>query len=224
MVQNRIIASVSTTTYAVVTADVVRSREVRDFQRARDQRLALLGRQHRQARLILVPYTVTAWDEFQTVASSLEVVPGLVFDLRRVFIPLELRVAVGLGQARNVTKIPINVFAGGEAFERARAASDDLKAGKRKYRVLTEFRSGHSQLDEAVNFIYGLHDTLLQRVTKKQWETINVQMEEGQQEKTARRLRVNVSTVSRNLQRGFFWQMQDTIAAVRNLIAQHISE
>jgi hypothetical protein len=74
-----------------------------------------------------------------------------------------------------------------------------------------------------VNFVYGLHDTLVQRITNKQWETINVQVEEGQQERTARRLRLNVSTVSRNLQRGFFWQMQDTIAAVRTLMLEHFS-
>ena len=223
LVQFAIVARVHASRYAVLTADVVQSRKVRDFQRVRDQRLAQVSRLHRRSQQILAPYTVTAWDEFQTVAREPAAVPGLLFDLRRLFYPLELVVAIGVGAARNVSKVPINVYAGGEAFERARAAADDLKSGRSKYRLLTEINSGNPDFDRLVNFVYGLHDTLVQRITNKQWETINVQVEEGQQERTARRLRLNVSTVSRNLQRGFFWQMQDTIAAVRTLMLEHFS-
>jgi hypothetical protein len=52
----------------------------------------------------------------------------------------------------------------------------------------------------------------------KQWQTINVHMETNRQDLTARKLRLNESTVSRNLRRGFWWQIQETRQAMERVI------
>ena len=111
----------------------------------------------------------------------------------------------------------MNIFAGGEAFERARAAINQLKSKRSKTGVLTSFVTGNEMFDLTANTIYHLHDSLLQSVSAKQWATINVLMETSAQERAARKLGLNKSTVSRNLRRGFWWQIKETRSEERRV-------
>jgi hypothetical protein len=43
-----------------------------------------------------------------------------------------------------------------------------------KFKVLTRFASQDAVFDSTANLIYALQDTLLQKITDKQWETIAV--------------------------------------------------
>ena len=105
----------------------------------------------------------------------------------------------------------------GTAFELARAAITQVKAS-RKYPTLTVFRSGRADFDETANLIYGLHDTLLQQITPKQWETIAMYLLKKRVDHTAKALSVDISTASRNLKRGYFWQLEDTSLIMGNII------
>src|SRR5438552_133458 len=91
----------STTTktkqYAAITSDVVESRKVKNFPLLRDQKLRHASQLHLQQKLVLQPYTVTTWDEFQNIVPDLREVPRVILDLRRWFRPLGLRIAVGIG-------------------------------------------------------------------------------------------------------------------------------
>ena len=70
--------------YAVITADVMNSRDVPSFQQTRDLKLGILSDLHAQSQFTLSPYTVTAWDEFQVILRSPTDVADVVFDLRRL--------------------------------------------------------------------------------------------------------------------------------------------
>ena len=205
--------------YAVITSDIVGSRRIKSFRPKRDEKLRTISALHISRKLILSSYAGTAWDEFQAILRKPEYVSRVILDLRRLFFPFELWIAVGIGMVCEAHKRPVNVYAGGEAFERARAAADHLKAGNSKYRVLTAFDSGDPILDASANTIYHLHDTLLEGITAKQWATINLQLETGRQDITARKLKVDVSTVSRNLKRGHFWRVLETQQAMERIIA-----
>jgi hypothetical protein len=204
--------------YAVLLADIVHSREIQDFREWRDRRLDDLSRLHREENLISVDYAVTAWDEFQTLLPRTPVIPRIVRELRMAFYPRELRVAVGFGSIDSLpeNKEPLNLAATGEAFERARAALDRMKGGSQKYRFLTSFFTGSEDLDLVLNLVYRLHDSLVDSNTERQWQTIaaleQVKRSEraNQLEQAAAHLGVSESTVSRNLQRGHYWQMLET--------------
>src|SRR5208283_4361947 len=105
-----------------------------------------------------------------------------------------------------------------EAFERARKAADRLKSGPSKFRVLTCFETGSEILDIVANTIYGLQDSLLEGTTAKQWATIGSQLETNSQEATAKKLNLGVSTVSRNLKRGHYWQLLETVRAMELIL------
>jgi hypothetical protein len=204
--------------YSVITADVVDSRLVDGFREQRDAKLAAITRLHTESELILTPYTITAWDEFQVVLTKPEFTPRAILDLRRIFFPMELWVAVGIGYASGVEMGRVNENAGGEAFERARTAADRLKTVSPKSRALTSFESGNEIFDVIANTMYELHDAMLEGRTEKQWEAINMQMEAGRQDLAADRLDRDASTISRNLKRAYHWQLLDTVNAMEKIM------
>lgn len=179
--------------------------------------------QHLRLGLVRLPYAVTAGDEFQALCGALDEVPALVLDLRRRMRPFMLRIGVGIGNVPGKIEAPVNRM-GGEAFQFARRAIESLKQGDQlKIEALTAFRSSRPVFDTTANLIYGLHDTLLVKVTEKQWKTIDQYRSKGRMEAAGHALGVNFTTVSRNLKRSYYWQMKYTIRGMRSLIADQFS-
>jgi SatD family (SatD) len=205
-------------TYAVLIADVMESRARAGLRGLLGQKLAAISRRHLRRKLIQLPYTVTAGDEFQTVTRSLASIPAVIRDLRVALRPLSLRIGVGFGRVPGRIQPPVNRL-GGEAFQSARKAVESVKAGSLfKFEVLTAFVSRHERFDKTINLIYALHDTLVLQITARQWETIEGFMEAPTLERTARRLKLDPSTVSRNLKRSYYWQVKETVSVAGSLI------
>lgn len=208
--------------YAVVIADVQGSRSRADVRATLDRRLPQLSRAHRASDRILLPYTVTAGDEFQTISAALDQIPRLILDVRRALRPLVLRVGVGFGRIAGKVKQPVNRMTG-EAFVRARTALENLKGVRRREsRGLTAYHTGDDTFDVTVNLIYELHDTLLVDVSPKQWDTIEMYLKGGSIAETARALKLNISTVSRNLRRAHFWQLEQTADTLKQILSAHL--
>jgi hypothetical protein len=200
----------------VIIADVVGSSGRRDIRAVLAKRLEVATRAHLR-RYIRLPYAVTAGDEFQSIVAAKVNIPELIFDLRVMMRPLQLRIGVGFGEIPERIQRPVNRM-GGEAFQRARHALEGIKEDSTKFDVLTAFQSGNVLFDSTANVIYALQDTLLLKVTSKQWETIRIFRTKRRVGAVARILKLNASTVSRNLRRGYFWQMERTIAGMDRLI------
>jgi hypothetical protein len=208
--------------YAVITADVVGSRQIPSFRQWRDKKLKPISKWHRRQKLILSNYAVTTWDEFQVILTSPLHIPRIIFDLRRFFQPTQLWVAVGIGHATAPRRFPVNIFSGGEAFERARIAADQLKKDKgTRYRRFTRFESYEKLFDQIANTLYLLQDTLIQSISSRQWDTINIQLSTKKQGATAAKLKRDQSTISRNLRRGHYWELVDTQETMESLIRQY---
>ncbi len=177
-----------------------------------------LSNLHLNKQWIAKPYTVTAWDEFQTVSWDWRHLPQILFDARRLFAPWTLYIGVGYGAVSGWrSKKPINQALSGEGFERARLAMDELKNGKGdKFRRLSQFNTGDEDQDDLLNLIYGLHDTLVQQISPRQWEMIAATFKATNQEAVAKAFKVDRSTVARNLQRGHYWQIMKTLSVVSN--------
>src|SRR6266566_3033807 len=184
--------------YAVLIADIIASSARRDVRALLGKRLAAASEKHLRQKLIRLPYAVTAGDEFQTITAELPALPALILDLRSALRPLSLRVGIGIGRVSGRIQPPVNQLTG-EAFELARRAIESIKEGRLfKFNVLTAFASGNEDFNETINLICGLHDTLVLQITSKQWEAIGAFLSRQTLAPTARRLRVDISTVSRN--------------------------
>jgi SatD family (SatD) len=200
----------------VLVADVVESRSYSHLRSSLNEKLRIASVAQTADKLIRMPYAVTAGDEFQTIAARVDSIPRLILDLRRRLQPLRIRIGIGIGAIQGPIRPPVNRIAG-QAFEYARAAISAIKK-TRKYPTLTAFRSHNSDFDELANLVYGLHDTLLRQITEKQWETIAIYLIKNRVDYTARALSVDISTASRNLKRGHFWQIEQTASVMEGVI------
>jgi hypothetical protein len=202
--------------HGVLLADVVESRSRTHLRSSLNERLRIASIAQTGDKLIRIPYAVTAGDEFQTIAARIDSIPKLILDLRRRLHPLQLRIGIGIGAIRGPMRPPVNRIAG-QAFEFARAAINEIKE-TRKYPTLTVFHSPRSEFDGTANLVYGLHDTLLRQITAKQWEAIAMYLLKNRVDYTAKALSIDISTASRNLKRGYFWQIEHTAVVMESVI------
>jgi hypothetical protein len=205
-------------THAVLLADVMESRARKDIRSLLGKNLAAASRRHLQQGLIKLPYSITAGDEFQTIATSPSSIPAVILDLRRALRPLSLRIGIGVGEISDRIQPPVNRL-GGEAFQSARTAIDNIKAQALfKFEVLTAFETPDRHFNETINLLYGLHDTLVLKITPKQWQAIEQFLDRPTLRQTAKRLNLDISTVSRNLKRGYYWQLSETAKIAGSII------
>jgi hypothetical protein len=208
----------SQNTVAVLIADVVKSSARSELRSLLGRALAAASREHLKRKWIRLPYSVTAGDEFQTISISPASIPEVILDLRIILQPLQLRIGIGFGPGPARIQPPVNRL-GGAAFVFARDALEGIKRKTEyKFNVLTSFRSRNAIFDSTANLIYGLHDTLLLRVTDKQWETIRAFRAKRKLDAAARAQDLETSTVWRNLRRGHFRQLEQTITGMQTLI------
>ena len=203
--------------WGVLVADVIASGRTKGLRSALSSRLRIATLAHLQEKRIRLPYAVTAGDEFQTVACELQEIPGLLYDLRRRMRPLKLRIGVGIAEISGRLRPPVNQL-GGPAFELARAAIEEAKGSRLHSEIRTRFRSGKEPFDLVVNLIYSLHDALVGDLSEKQWKTVDAYLAKKRVDLAARALRINASTVSRNLKRSHLRQSLDTIETAKKLI------
>ena len=85
---------------------------------------------------------------------------------------------------------------------------------------MTAFRSHNSEFDEIANLVYGLHDTLLRQISAKQWKTIATYLTKNRVDYTAKALSIDISTASRNLKRGYFWQIEHTAVVMESVLGR----
>lgn len=209
--------------YAVLVADVMASSERKDMRAQLAQKLEAASEKHLNQKIIRFPYTVTAGDEFQTITAEPASVPALLLDLRAMLQPLPLRIGVGIGRVADRLQPPVNRLTG-PAFQFARRGIDSVKADSLfKFETLTGFASDNEHFDQTINLLYGLHDTLVSQVTTKQWVTIRQFLDQPTLAQTAKRLKLDISTVSRNLKRGYYWQLSETAKAAGAFIERAFS-
>lgn len=203
--------------WGVIVSDVVGSSRTQDVRSVLGAKLRIATIAHLEEKRIRLPYAVTAGDEFQTIASELHQIPGLLFDLRRRMRPLQLRIGIGIGLISGRLRPPVNQL-GGQAFEFARVAIEGAKEGRAHSGKSTRFHSENEQFDLVANLIYSLHDTLVGKPSEKQWETVDAYLAKGRVDLAARALKINASTASRNLSRSHFWQSLETIEVMKKII------
>lgn len=206
--------------YATIQVDFVRSREIDRFPVVRDRKLRLAGRVHLDRGWIASPYAITAWDEFQTIVGEPARLAAVIADLRWIFHPVELRIGIGLGP---LDRLPdpgeaVNVGASGPSLELAREAIESLK-GPVKYAYQTAFRTPVGDLERSVGLALRLRDSLLERATDRQVETMRAMWRLDSQALAADRLGIDESTVSRTLRRGGWWEIEDIDRTVAALLA-----
>ena len=209
----------------VIVADVINSGSRADFANDRDQALARL--MHAQPNL-RYQHAITAWDEVQFLLEQPTDLPDFFWQLIARFQPMQLRMGIGLGAVSIVDTIRdgtrgINEIGFGPAFESARASLNQLNHRNKQAsesNVLVSVDNSvvpanysSAAIDAACNAILAPLAVLIQNISPNQWAVLQAWNEADQsQTEAAQTLGVNVSTVSRSLNRSNVWLIMETLA------------
>ena len=172
----------------VVTADIMSSRKAGDYEPELKERLVSL--QHPK---LVSAFSLSRGDEIQGVLEGWLRAPEIVRHLRFACRPLRLRIGIGIGlQEGPIEANPWNM--NGPAFHLARLA---LEAAQKERHPSTVIKTGHRELDEVLNCIWGLIDIRQMRWTDKQWEAVQAYEESKTYEGAARRLNITFQNVQK---------------------------
>jgi len=199
--------------YAVITADVVGSREsdilkngeYNNVKEYLDERIEELNLKLEISNLgILSRVSASRGDEIQVVCKDLKHIPVLLRWLRYYCLPLKLRAGIGIGSIEYFSDIdnygnnPLYYDSwdmNGEAFYLARKALDSLKEEKG---LATSIRAKDYTTTTVLQTIYDLMDGYIRRWTMSQWKSIHAYSENITYDIAARELAISATGVYKN--------------------------
>jgi len=205
--------------YWAVIGDIVRSRAIPERDAFQRRLAALLeGTTARYGRTLASRWTLTLGDEFQALFHASADLPQAV---EHICHGLGARgVRFGIGHGPLSTKLRARASGmDGPCFHGARAALESAKRQRRL--VAVELDGGAAQ---PVADIWNLALLIVRARTPRQIEIVEAYRAEGHQGRVAERLGITQGTVSRELGRAHFEELQAVQGHVAHLLAAAVGE
>ena len=178
--------------YTVLTGDIIGSRKYKDFEKVIQEKISKIE----YPANMLTPFRLSRGDEIQALFKGKIAFPGFIRQVRYIMRPLELRFGIGFGEINQVsemTDIRDSWALNGPAFHFAR---ESLEALESENRFKTRFMS-NNEIDEAINTILFLIDTIQENWTDAQWEAIYYYEKLGTYKKAAEILKIAPQNVGK---------------------------
>lgn len=177
--------------------DIVRSRRLTGYQRARTQTqlkktLLRINRDHKDG--IRIPLQFTAGDEFQGVFRTPVRLFRVINLIREAISPVPVRFGIGVGEITTPLSLHPQAM-DGPAFHRAR---DALKSAQ-EFLEQTCLSSGQYERDEAVNAWLDALTFIRSTWSIRAREVIHLYEEFGKLEPIAKKLNISMQAVSKHL-------------------------
>lgn len=198
--------------FAVLTADIVGSRKLRNRGLNRERLLEALEELNLADETVITSkFCLFRGDEIQGVvfppAEWVPVVRHLRFYLR----PAQVRVGIGIGDITTSLDRDNPWNMDGSAFHRAREALEGIQSYRQPR---TAFSSAKKDFDRNLNVILALMDAISSRWTEPQWEAIHSYEKMGTYLKAAQVLKVRMQNVAKRCRAarwGVFLQAENHI-------------
>lgn len=192
-------------TYAVITADVIGSTKNKKYNNYLEENNlffddALKSKvEDINIEGIFSEISISHGDEIQVVIKDLSKLPKAIRHLRYGCLPFELRVGIGIGEISYFANSKEPRDMNGVAFHLARTAIEEIN---NKKNISTRILSQKSKKKEsnniiAINTIYSLVDSILNKWKEKQWESIHTYEKRKTYELAAETLGVTKQNVSK---------------------------
>lgn len=150
--------------FVAVTGDLARSREIPNRAQVQSDLKTALSRINQEfSNVMAVAFGVTIGDEFQGLLHSLPASYRIAQEVERALYPVRVVVGVGVGLI-NTGLADTTREMDGECFHLSREALETAKAEKQS--IL--FQTGNELIDEAVNTIVRLIDTI-----RRDWKDLH---------------------------------------------------
>ncbi len=184
--------------YGVITADIVRSKEIRDrdyFFEIFSKKINYINKNF--SYYIFAPLKIYRGDEFQGGIKKVIRIPEFLSVIRENFYPLQFRAGIGIGSISTNIKKDIGKI-DGEALRLSSQALNIIKKERERityYKLPSEYRS----LEEIINNFYTFLDLNVINRTSKQWDAIRLYRDKKNLKKVAKKLNITFQNVSKRL-------------------------
>lgn len=210
--------------YIVLTADIVNSRKYSMDQLKWKDRLLKINQElvEHYPDLVVTPFTLSRGDELQSILSVHKALPLAIRLLRYHFIPLKLRLGIGIGDIStdDMRTIESSWSATGTAFFHSRDSLDALKKEKKQ---TTTIKSNYILTDEIVNGFYLLIDVIESAWSDKQWEAVYLYEKEATFAKAASNNKTSPQNVFSTYKRSNFAKVKEVEKIIGKLIYSQIA-
>ena len=197
--------------YTVITADIIDSRKYQNLSEELGKRL----KQFNQSPEIAVPFSFFKGDEIQGVLTGFFVYPQLVRQLRYLLLPYKLRIGIGIGTIMGVGTADTSWKMNGPAFYYAREALEGTEESRLSRTML---KSEFEFIDQMVNTLYLLIDSIEDRWTDAQWEAIHLYEKWGTYRRAARDLKIALQNVEKRCSAANWRQVREVEGKLSDLI------
>ena len=159
--------------YIAIIGDLIDSKKIKNresFQAKLQDSLSKINEEFKD--IIVSNFTLTIGDEFQALV-KLDKKLVLLLDKLFVYINYDFRLGIGYGEITTKINPDISIGSDGEAFWRAREAIEYVYTNNYNGRCNIFFISDKSKVDELINTLFLLSETLKYEWTDLQKETFS---------------------------------------------------
>ena len=203
--------------YTVITGDFIGSRKYENFNKILKDKL----RKIEYPENMLTPFSLSRGDEIQAIFQGKLNFPAFIRQVRYIFRPMEIRFGIGFGKINDINDIK-NISdswtLNGPAFHYARESLELLENSKK---FKTSFMS-NNQIDEAINTILFLIDTIQANWTEAQWEAIYYYEKLGTYKKAAEVLNIALQNVGKRCNAARWREIDYAEKSIINLVENFI--
>lgn len=194
--------------YIAIIGDLIQSKKIENrnvFQENLKQIFNNLNKRYKET--IISNFTLTIGDEFQAIL-KLDKNLMKILDELYLLIPHEFRIGIGYGEISTQINPILSIGSDGEAFWNARAAIEYIYNNNYSGRSNIYFKSEEEDIDEIINTIFLLSETIKNQWTDLQKETFQAMLNEDiykenfNQQNLAKKMKISQSSLSKRLSLG----------------------
>lgn len=213
--------------YSVIIGDIIDSKKITDRQKVQAKFKDVLHEINKKyTDDIASQFTITLGDEFQGLLKNRKNIMNIIFEIEMAMYPIEMRFGVGIGEVTTAINLESSSEIDGPAYHRARAMVKELESSegqhlRRAGNILIASQEENARIDQLLNSILSVCTALKSKWTVKQREIIqSYLLSDENQSKTAMKLGIGQSSVSRGLNSAEFATYQAAMETVNAFLTE----
>lgn len=213
--------------YTVIIGDIIDSKDLKNRNQVQATVKNVLSTINKKySKDIAAKFSITLGDEFQGLLKNRNNIINIISEIEMTMIPVSIRFGVGIGNISTDINFERSAEIDGSAYHRARAVIEDLENSENQYskrqaNILISSQDKNIEIDQLLNSILSLCTALKSKWTFRQHEIIHTYLlNDENQYKTAKKLSIGQSTVSKALNAANFTTYQSAMANVNSFLTE----